>query len=68
MTGLMLQSKFYKWSNFSEIAKRSQSKFMLDLVDSASLLSRLKMEKIEVGKERWLHLVPVCFSFILKVV
>lgn len=32
---------------------------MLDLVDAASLLTRLEMEGVEVGKERWNQLVPL---------
>jgi hypothetical protein len=39
---------------------------MLDLVDAASLLTRLEMEGVKVGKERWEGLVPVSFTTILK--
>jgi hypothetical protein len=44
---------------FSEIFHRSESKMMLDLVDAASLLSRLEMEGVQVGNDRWTQLVPV---------
>ncbi|CAD5210113.1 unnamed protein product [Bursaphelenchus okinawaensis] len=42
-----------------QIGRRSKSGAMLDLVDAASLLQRLKMEKFDVGKERWAFLIDL---------
>ncbi|CAD5215175.1 unnamed protein product [Bursaphelenchus xylophilus] len=42
-----------------EIGKRSRSGAMLDVVDAASMLQRLQMEGVDVGKERWEGLVDV---------
>ncbi|KAI6228094.1 Tetratricopeptide repeat protein 38 [Aphelenchoides besseyi] len=43
----------------TEIVERSKSKTMLDVVDAASLLQRLEIEKVDVGRERWKALVPL---------
>ncbi|KAI6242714.1 Tetratricopeptide repeat protein 38 [Aphelenchoides fujianensis] len=42
-----------------EIVERTKSKAMLDLVDAASLLQRLEIESVPVGRERWSALVPL---------
>ncbi|VDM42063.1 unnamed protein product [Toxocara canis] len=47
----------------SEIASRSKSGAMLDLVDAASILFRLHIEGVDVG-ERWNALLPVAEAHI----